>query len=231
MKAIILAGGRGTRLKPFTYVLPKPLVPVGEEPILAILIRQLREQGIADIVLCVSHMSELIKAYFGDGEKFGVRIRYSREEVPLGTIGPLKLIDELPENFILMNGDLLTDLNFVRMYEAHVESGSIATVGTYRRRVDIDFGVMELEGDEVTGFIEKPCYDYSVSMGIYVFKRDILKYVPDGHPFGFDQLMLSLLERKEKINAYSFDGYWLDIGRPGDFEKANHDVSNGVFLL
>lgn len=229
MKAIILAGGKGTRLKPYTYVFPKPLVPVGEQPILGILVEQLRKSGIKELVFCVNHMAELLMAYFGDGKKFGVDITYSREEKPMGTIGPLKLIKDLPENFLLMNGDLLTDIDFRDFYDAHIQSGALATIGTYKRNVYIDFGVMEIENNRVTGFVEKPEYHYNVSMGVYVFNRKILDYVPDNQPFGFDKLMLKLLEQKQNINVYPFDGYWLDIGRPEDFEKANEDIRKGSF--
>lgn len=229
MKAIILAGGKGTRLKPYTYVLPKPLVPVGERPILAILVEQLKKSGIVDLVFCVNHMAELIMAYFGNGEKFGVSIEYSMEERPMGTIAPLKLLKDLPENFLLMNGDLLTDIDFMDLYNYHLHSGALVTVGTYKRRVNIDFGVMEIENNTVTGFVEKPQYDYSVSMGIYVFNRSVLDLVPGDRAFGFDHLMLKLLEEKRKINVYPFDGYWLDIGRPEDFERANQDIETGSF--
>lgn len=230
MKAVILAGGKGTRLKPYTYVLPKPLVPVGEKPILAILVEQLKRHGITDLTFCVSHMAELIMAYFGDGSSFGVNISYSMEEKPLGTIGPLTLIDDLPEHFLLMNGDLLTDLDFNHLIQHHLRGDSLVTVGTYCRKVHIDFGVMKLEKDRITGFTEKPRYNYNVSMGIYVFDRNILEYVPKDQPFGFDQLMLKLLAENEKINAYRFDGYWLDIGRLEDFEKANRDIENLDFV-
>ena len=229
MKAIILAGGKGTRLKPYTYVLPKPLVPVGERPILAILVEQLKKCGIVDLVFCVNHMAELIMAYFGKGEKFGVSIAYSMEERPMGTIAPLKLLNHLPENFLLMNGDLLTDIDFKDLYNYHLESDALVTVGTYKRRVDVDFGVMEIENNVVTGFVEKPQYEYNVSMGVYVFHRSVLDFVPGDRAFGFDQLMLKLLEEQRKINVYPFDGYWLDIGRPEDFEKANQDSETGSF--
>ncbi|MCP5103308.1 MAG: NTP transferase domain-containing protein [bacterium] len=230
MKAIILAGGKGTRLKPYTYVLPKPLVPVGERPILAILVEQLKRAGIGELVFCVNHMAELIMAYFGNGEKFGVSIEYSMEEKPMGTIAPLKLIKNLPENFLLMNGDLLTDINFIDLYNYHLKSDALVTVGSYKREVSIDFGVMEIKNGEVTGFVEKPRYDYSVSMGVYVYNRSVLDYVPENRSFGFDDLMLKLLSEKQKINAYPFSGYWLDIGRPEDFEKANQDIDSGSFI-
>ncbi len=231
MKAIILAGGKGTRLKPYTTILPKPLVPVGEKPILSILIHQLQKSGIKDIVLCVNHMAELIMAYFGNGEKFGVHIEYSMEETPLGTIAPLKQVKNLPENFFLMNGDLLTDMNFAGIFNFHVQSKALATIGAYRRQVNIDFGVMKIENQAITDFIEKPQYNYSVSMGIYVFNREILHYVPDRQPYGFDHLMLTLLKEKKEIKAYPYTGYWLDIGRLEDFERANADILSGAFPL
>ncbi|MCP4219327.1 MAG: NTP transferase domain-containing protein [bacterium] len=229
MKAIILAGGKGTRLKPYTYILPKPLVPVGEKPILAVLINQLKKYGINDLVLCVNHMAELIMSYFGNGDKFGVNISYSMESDPLGTIGPLKLIKDLPENFLLMNGDLLTDIDFTDLYDFHMKSGAPVTVGYCTREVNIDFGVMEIANHRITGFVEKPRYDYMVSMGVYVFNKRVMDYVPENTPFGFDNLMLKLLEKKEPINAYPFGGYWLDIGRPEDFERANNDIESGTY--
>jgi NDP-sugar pyrophosphorylase family protein len=230
MKAVILAGGKGTRLKPYTYVFPKPLVPVGEQPILALLVQQLKKCGITDLVFCVNHMAELIRAYFGTGRKLGVKIRYSVEENPLGTIGPLKLLDDLPRHFLLMNGDLLTNLNFAHLFQAHLDDDALVTIGTYKRKVDIDFGVMNIQQNQVSGFIEKPQYNYDVSMGVYVFNRDVLEHVPANQPFGFDQLILTLLKKKMKIKSYPFDGYWLDIGRPEDFEKANQDIESLDFL-
>jgi NDP-sugar pyrophosphorylase family protein len=229
MKAIILAGGKGTRLKPYTHVLPKPLVPIGERPILAILIQQLKKYGIHEITLCVNHMGELIMAYFGNGEKFGVTIEYSREETPLGTIAPLKLIKNLPDDFLLMNGDLLTDLNFQVFFNYHLENKALITVGTYQRKVSIDFGIVKIENNTIKGFLEKPQYDYSVSMGIYAFNKKLLDFAPDHRPFGFDDLMLTLLKHKQEIKAYPFNGYWLDIGRPEDFDKANQDIESGPF--
>lgn len=230
MLAVILAGGKGTRLKPYTYVLPKPLVPVGEKPILAILVNQLKRDGITDLVFCVNHMAELIMAYFGNGEKFGVNIRYSMEDKPMGTIAPLKLIADLPQNFLLMNGDLLTDLSFKEIYQTHVQRQSLITVGTYNRSVDIDFGVMQIEQNRVTGFIEKPRYLYNVSMGIYVFNKRVLDFVPDQQYFGFDHLMLTLLAAQEPIDIYPFKGYWLDIGRLEDFDRANQDIEKINFF-
>ena len=226
MKAVILAGGKGTRLKPYTTVIPKPLVPVGETAILEILINQLKKFGIEEIDICLGHFAEIIMAFLGDGSKFGIKINYSVEPTPLGTVAPIKLLKNLPENFLVMNGDLLTDLNFKELYDTHLKNDSLLTVSTYQRNTKIDFGVIETENnsEKVTGFKEKPEYNFEVSMGVYVMNRKILDFVPDNQPFGFDDLMISLLQKKQNISIYRFDGYWLDIGRPDDYEKANSDI-------
>jgi len=226
MKAIILAGGKGTRLKPYTVVMPKPLVPVGNRAILEILIGRLKKYGITDLTLCVNHLAELIMAYFGDGIKWGVKIRYSMEHKPLSTVAPIKLIKDLSENFLVMNGDLLTDLDFKKLYNYHLKNKALITVATYKRTVKIDFGVIDIDKDKnvLVGFKEKPEYKLSVSMGVYVFNKKILDFVPAGEPFGFDDLMLALLDKGQTIKVYPYDGYWLDIGRLEDYEKANEDI-------
>lgn len=221
MKAVILAGGKGTRLKPFTYILPKPLVPVGEKPVLAILLEGLKKAGIKDVIFCVSHMAELIMAYFGNGEKFNINIEYSMEEKPLGTIAPLKLLKNLPENFLVMNGDLYTDLNFKEIYDHHIKQNCLITVGATQRKVKIDFGVLGVEKHRLKSFTEKPEYCHDVSMGIYVFNRKVLEMVPEETHYGFDDLVLDLLDRKESINIYNYKGFWLDLGRIEDFDRAN----------
>jgi NDP-mannose synthase len=223
-KAIILCGGKGTRLKPFTYVLPKPLVPVGEKPILLLLIERLRLHGITELVFCANYMADLLSSYFGDGSRYGVSITYSLEDQPLGTVAPIKRVPGLPADFLVMNGDLLTDLDFTRFWNHHLESGALLTVGTYSRQVQIDFGVMEIQDSRVTAFHEKPTHRFDVSMGIYAFNRAVLEHVPEGRPFGFDNLVLKLLEKSVPISVYPHRGYWLDIGRLEDFEKANEDV-------
>lgn len=229
IKAIILAGGKGRRLKPFTYILPKPLVPVGEKPILSILLQQLKKYGIKDVVLCVNHMAELIMSYFGRGEKLGVNIEYSMEEKELGTVGPLKLIKDLPDNFLVMNGDLLTDMNFIDFFNYHIKNKKLLTVSTYTRVVNIDFGVVKTSNNIINDFIEKPNYTFKVSMGVYAFNKKVLDYVPDNEFFGFDKLMLTLLKNNVGIASYDYNGYWLDIGRPEDFEMANEDIKNLKF--
>ncbi len=226
LKAVILAGGRGARLKPFTTTIPKPLVPLGDRSILEVLIGRLKSCGITDLVLCVNHMSGLIMAYFGDGTAWDVTIEYSIEDQFLGTVAPVKLLNDLPEDFLVMNGDLLTDLDFRELYDDHIKNRALLTVATYTRDVTIDFGVLQIDRDRnvATGFKEKPSYDLNVSMGVYVFNRELLEYVPDGRPFGFDNLMLTLLHAKKEIRVYPYSGYWLDIGRPEDFDRANQDI-------
>ncbi len=225
MRAVLLAGGKGTRLRPFTATIPKPIVPVGDFAIMEILLRQLARRGCDRVTVAVGHMAQLIMAYFGDGEKWGLEIDYSIEDEPLNTIGPLRLIDDLPDHFLVMNGDLLTDLDMSRLYSSHVESGAVGTIATYERDVKVDFGVLRCDSDHrVTGFVEKPVEHFSVSMGIYAFSKEILGLIPEGRPFGFDELMLALIDRGLDLRAFPHDGYWLDIGRPEDYARANDDV-------
>jgi NDP-sugar pyrophosphorylase family protein len=226
MKAVILAGGKGTRLKPYTSVIPKPLVPVGEKAILEILTGRLKKSGVDEIYICLNHFAGIIKAYFGDGSKFGIRIHYSEEDQPLGTVAPIKLIPDLPENFLVMNGDLLTDMDFGELFDYHLHYGAQLTVSTYQRKNKIDFGVIEVDPlkQEATGFREKPEYTFDVSMGVYVMSRQVLQFIPENKPFGFDDLMLTLLEKKQPVKIFPYSGYWLDIGRPDDYEKANEDI-------
>jgi len=226
MKAIILAGGKGTRLKPYTSVIPKPLVPVGEKAILEILLLRLKASGVDEVYICLNHFAEIIQAFFGDGRKFGLKINYSLEDMPLGTVAPIKLIKDLPEDFLVMNGDLLTDLDFKAFFASHLASKDLLTVASYHRTTKIDFGVMEVDPKTniVSNFREKPVYDFEVSMGVYAMNREVLKWVPEGRAFGFDNLMLTMLEHKQAVKVYPFGGYWLDIGRPDDYEKANEDI-------
>lgn len=226
MKAVILAGGKGTRLKPYTSVIPKPLVPVGERAILEILITRLKKLGVDELFICVNHFAEIIMAFFGDGSKFGLKINYSTEEKPLSTVAPIKLIPNLPENFLVMNGDLLTDLDFGALYNFHLQNKALLTVSTYQRRTKIDFGVIDIDaGAQVaSGFREKPEFTFDVSMGVYAMNRKVLNFVPENESFGFDNLMTTLLERHEPVKIYPYTGYWLDIGRPDDYEKANEDI-------
>ena len=226
MKAVILAGGLGTRLKPYTTVFPKPLMPIGESPILEIIIKQLKAKGFNDITLAVGHLSELIMAFFNNGSKYGLKIEYSKEEKKLGTAGGLGLLkNKLEDDFLVMNGDVLTGLDFSEFLEFHKETGSIATIALNRRNVDIDFGVVELdENRTLIGYIEKPKIDYLVSMGVYAFNESILEYIPSHEYLDIPDLMKRLLSEGEKVNGFIHDGYWLDIGRPDDYIKANEDI-------
>ncbi len=221
MKTVILAGGRGTRLEPYTVVLPKPLMPVGDRAILEILIGQLRHFGLTDLVVAVGYLGELIEAYFGDGRKFGVNITYSREREPLGTVGPLGLIEGLDEPFLVMNGDLLTDLDYRVLWDAHRAGGGVCTIAMHRRRVQISLGVMEVDDTgRVVDYIEKPTYDYRVSMGVYVFDPQVLEYIEPGVYLDFPDLIKALLRDGKRVVGFPFDGYWLDIGRHEDYARA-----------
>ncbi len=221
MQAVILAGGRGRRLLPYTTVLPKPLMPIGDYPILEVILRQLKRSGFDDVIISTGYLHELIHAYIDSIRDFGLAISYTHETEPLGTIGPLHLVPRLDDNFLVMNGDILTDLNYRTLFDAHVRKGATATVATYQRDVNIDFGVLEKDDSgRIVAFREKPTYHFDVSMGVYVFSRAILDLVPKGKPFGFDQLMYSLVERKADVFSYSHDGYWLDIGRPDDYARS-----------
>lgn len=218
--AVILAGGKGSRLRPYTIVLPKPLMPIGDYPILEVIVRQLVVQGFTNITLAVNHQAELIKAFFGDGSKWGISIEYSLEDQPLGTMGPLKLINNLPEHFLVMNGDILTDIVFAEFFDNHVNSGAIYTISSHLREEMIDYGVLQTNNGFLTGFKEKPKNMYEVSMGIYMLSKKVLNFIPENTPYGFDQLMLALLAKNEPVAVKTFTGLWLDIGRPDDYVKA-----------
>jgi NDP-mannose synthase len=229
MKAVILAGGRGTRLRPYTTVFPKPLMPIGDKPILEILIRQLSAQGFKDIVLTVGYLSELIAAFLGDGSRFGVNVRYSREEKPLGTAGGLGLIKEdLGDTFLMANGDLLTTLSFADLVDYHKKNNAVATIALKRRQIHIDFGVIEMDGhtNSVNGYTEKPTVEHLVSMGVYVLSSAVLEYVRPKEYLDFPTLIQTLLAQGKTVKGYVFDGYWLDIGRPEDYEKANAEIQD-----
>ncbi len=225
MQAIILAGGQGTRLREYTKELPKSLVPISGRPVVEIILKQFQIQGVKEIIMAVNHGAEQIISTLGDGSQFNLNIRYSQEEKPLSTAAPLKLIENLNDHFIVANGDILTDLNVGDLYKAHVESGAMMTTATCKRRGQIEFGVIEADdSNRVVSFNEKPEFNYVVSMGIHIFSRAVLDYIPDNCSFGFDELILSLLEQKQHVGTYPFDGYWLDIGRPDDYEKAIADA-------
>ncbi|MEV6615877.1 sugar phosphate nucleotidyltransferase [Streptomyces sp. NPDC051051] len=233
MHAVILAGGKGVRLRPYTTALPKPLVPIGDQhAILEIVLRQLATAGFTSCTIAIGHLGEIIRAYVGDGTQWGLAVDYATEESPLGTMGPLlKLRDRLPETFLVMNGDVLTDLDYADVLLRHRESDAPLTIATYARRVHIDFGVLTTTDSKVVAFTEKPSMDYRVSMGVYGLTRSTLDGYTAGLPLGFDELVLDLLKAGDAPHAYDFDGYWLDIGRPDDYDRANAEFTSRRSLL
>lgn len=223
MRAVILAGGKGQRLRPYTTVLPKPLMPIGDMPILEVVLRQLKAAGVTRVTMAVGYLAELMQAFFGDGKRLGLQIDYSFEDKPLGTVGPLTLIPSLAEeaDFLMMNGDVLTTINYSKLIERHRAAEADVTIATYRREVKIDFGVIESDtSDFLTGYVEKPRFDYRVSMGIYCFNAQVLQRLKLGEYCDFPDLVKSLLAAGRKVASYPFDGYWLDMGRPDDYATA-----------
>jgi len=224
MKAVILAGGKGTRLRPYTTVIPKPLLPIGDYPILEIILFQLRHFGIDEVILAVGHMAQLFQAFFQHGERYGLKISYSFETGPLGTAGPLSLlIGQMDEDFFIMNGDLLTTLNYRKMFEYHRQHKAAATIGLYEREVKIDFGVVETGQDsELERYTEKPTFSFKVSMGVNVLNPDMIRpYITDKKHLDLPDLMMLLHNNGHPVFCYSEPCYWLDIGRFEDYEKAN----------
>lgn len=224
MKAVILAGGKGARLAPYTKILPKPLMPIGEMPILEVLLRQMKRYGIDDITLTVGHLAQLLQAFFQEGQRLGTKIQYSYEDHPLGTAGPLSLVKGLDETFIVSNGDILTTLNFHDLIDYHLQKGAIATIASHARSVKIDLGVINTNAEhEITGYIEKPVYNFFVSMGIYVFDPKVLHYIRYDEYLDLPNLVLRLIDAGELVASYPFDGYWMDLGRVNDYEQAVKD--------
>jgi NDP-sugar pyrophosphorylase family protein len=224
MKAIILAGGKGARLAPYTKILPKPLMPIGEMPILEVLLRQIKCAGVDEVIITVGHLAGLLQAFFQDGKRLGLCITYSYEDIPLGTAGPLALIKNLNETFLVMNGDILTTLGFSALLQFHKERQAAATIAVHCREVNIDFGVVQCNGDnQIIGYTEKPKYEYLVSMGIYVFEPRVLLRIPFHQYLDFPDLVIKLINAGEKVVGFPYSGYWKDLGRPDDYEHAAHD--------
>jgi len=222
MKAVILAGGKGTRLAPYTTVFPKPLMPIDGMPILEVIVRQLAHFRIKEMIFTVSQQSEpLLSAYFGNGHRHGVNIRYSREEKPLGTAGPLSLLSGLTESFLVMNGDILTTLDYHRLIQYHRRKKGVVTIAMSQKKVALELGVMECDPNaRLTRYLEKPTLSYSVSMGIYVFEKEALEWIPRGKYLDFPELIQKLLKEQERVICYPSGDFWLDIGRHEDYEEA-----------
>jgi NDP-sugar pyrophosphorylase family protein len=227
-KAVILAGGRGTRLAPYTSILPKPLMPVGDRSILELVVDQLELAGISDITFCVGYLSHLIRAVFDHRDNEGVEIDYVQEHEALGTAGPLRLVGDLDDTFIAMNGDVLTNLDYAELVRYHQRHGNMLTIATHDRRIKIDYGVLHVQQlgknggtqHRITEFQEKPEIVSTVSMGIYVMEPGILEYVPEGKAFDLPDLVQALLRANQPVGAFKYDGLWFDIGRKEDYERA-----------
>lgn len=225
VQTVIMAGGRGSRLRPFTTVFPKPLMPIGDVPILDLVIRQLRHFGATRITVTTGYLAELVMTYLGDGSQYGLTIDFVREKEPLGTLGPLALVaNPNADSYLVVNGDVLTTMNFSDLVEQHRKSGAMVTVATYRRPVVIDKGVLTLDkSGRITDFVEKPTHYNPVAMGINVFEPQILDYIPPSERVDVPDVLRTLLKEGKHLQSYLFDGYWLDIGIPGDYERALAD--------
>ncbi len=222
MKAVILAGGKGTRLAPYTTVFPKPLMPIDGMPILEVIVRQLAHFRIKEMVLAVSQQSEpLLSAYFGNGSRYGVDIHYSKEEKPLGTVGPLSSMPSLPDTFLVMNGDILTTLDYQKLIKYHRQHRGTVTIAMSQKKVKLELGVMEFNrAHRLTRYIEKPMLLYSVSMGVYVFEKRVLNWISAKKYLDFPDLIQKLVKKGQKVICYPSDDFWLDIGRHEDYEEA-----------
>ena len=221
MQAIILAGGQGTRLQPFTNIIPKPMVPINNKAIIEIVIKNLKKNGFKEIIISTNYMSDLIKTFCGDGKKYNIKIKYIKEKKMLGTIGPLKIIKNLKEDFLLINGDIITDLNINKFFKNHKKNKSIMTVSAKKIQNKIDYGVIDVNNqNSLVAFKEKPNLNFLVSMGIYAFNQKILKYIPNNKYFGFDDLMKLMLKKNINVKIDISNKFWLDIGRYSDYIKA-----------
>jgi NDP-sugar pyrophosphorylase family protein len=234
-KVVILAGGKGARLKPYTSVLPKPLMPLGDRAILEVVIRQLARQGFVDITLSVGHLAHVIEAVFRDGRDHSVELTYVREDAPLGTAGSLRLIPDLDETFLMLNGDLVTTFDFRELVRAHRSGGQLLTIATTNRHVNMDYGILTVEqrkrGAAVVGFTEKPTIDVTVSMGIYVLEPAALGFIPANGYFDFPDLVQNMLRAKAPIGSFAYEGLWLDIGRQEDYDRAITLLEEGELAL
>ncbi len=226
--AVILAGGKGTRLAPYTAVFPKPLVPLGQYPVVEILVRQLVAAGFNELIFSTGYLSELLRAYFHEHplKNKGVTFSWIKESSPLGTAGPLKLIPNLPENFLVLNGDLFTTLDFNSLYQNHTASKASLTIAMHSKQVNLQLGVVKHEGRQVTGYAEKPSYNYDVSMGIYAYSRQALDYIPEGQRMDFPELVQTLINAGKVVECQISQARWLDIGNPDDYAAAQEEFAS-----
>jgi NDP-sugar pyrophosphorylase family protein len=227
MKAVILAGGLGLRLKPFTEVIPKPLLPIGEKSMLQIQIERLAKFGFKEIFLATNYKSDYIERFFGDGSEFGVKLSISKEEIPLGTAGPLYLLrDRLDSPFVVMNGDILSLIDFGKLYDFALAQDSLLTLAIKKEITPFDFGNIFFDGDRVTGIEEKPDIIMYILAGIYVMKPDIFRFFPENEFFGMDMLIKRMLDGGRKVSKYDLREYWLDIGRINDYYTAQSEYNS-----
>jgi len=227
MKAVILAGGLGTRLRPFTNVIPKPLLPVGEQSVLEISINRLRDCGFDDLIFATNYKSHLFESYFGDGSRFNVKIKYSKEKTKLGTAGPLKLLkDELKEPFLVIYGDILTSLDFKKLQDFHIKNNSDFTLVTKETFLPVSYGVIESEGNLIKNIEEKPIMKSQINAGIYFLNPEVIDSIPEGF-FHMTDLAKKLIKKGKKVMKYDLKDYWIDIGQKEDYEKAQEDFKEG----
>ena len=227
MQAVVLAGGKGTRLAPYTNILPKPLMPIGNMPILEVMIRQMKHAGFEEVILTVGHLAELLQAFFNNGNRYGLKIRYSFEDKPLGTAGPLALVGGLTDTSLVCNGDVLTNLDLKDLLRFHDEKKGIATIAMHHRLVNVNLGVIQSnDNNEITDYLEKPSLEYMVSMGIYIFEPAVLNYIQPNTYLDFPDLVHKLLSAGVKVFGFPFDGYWQDLGNPDDYQQAQQDFES-----
>jgi NDP-sugar pyrophosphorylase family protein len=224
IRAVVLAGGKGTRLAPYTRLFPKPLMPIGDYPILEIMLRQMKRAGIRHVTLTVGYLGNMLRLFFQDGTRLGMQIEYVDENKPLGTSGPLANVAGLEDTFLVTNGDVLTDLDLNDLISFHQEQRAIATIATHKRKVNINLGVVDLDKQNaVVDYLEKPSIDYLVSMGVYVFEPRVLQYIPKDEYLDFPDLVKKLVAAGEKVSGYVFKGYWEDLGNADDYARATSD--------
>lgn len=228
MKAVVLAGGKGTRLAPYTYILPKPMMPIGDRAILEVLLGQMSRAGIKEVTLAVGHLAGLMQSFFKDGSQYNMKIDYALETKPLGTAGPLVFIEGLDDTFLVCNGDILTLLDINQLVAFHKKQNAICTIASHQRTHKINLGVIEHDANsyQVSGYIEKPTMNFLVSMGIYIFEPRALDFIPKGEYFDFPNLVNALLSAGELVACYPYDGYWRDLGNTEDFIAANEDFES-----